>query len=195
MTRRYLPLLVVAATTTAAFVLTPDEQARPITQAIERQPMAQPGDAAHTDATTPEPVAAVIPLTAEAAFPSEKHGAETFRIKEPAEPQRSHDIGDPIPVEETGPATRTDLVQIGEPMDADAPVPESFYAAEPAPIQIGRTLDVNEPDVWYLPRTSTEVIEIGTQLDADSPWPNQNQEREPVDIGPPIEAEGFGTVL
>jgi hypothetical protein len=195
-TRRYLlSLVAVVAATATAFVLTPDEQARPITQAIERQPMAQPGDAAYTDATTPEPVAAVIPRTAEAAFPPETQGAEPFRIKEPAEPRRSHDIGDPIPVEETGPATRPNLVQIGELMDADAPVPESSYAAEPAPIQIGRTLDVNEPDVWYLPRTSTEVIEIGTQLDTDSPWPNQTQEREPVDIGPPIETEGFGTVL
>ncbi|WP_147430995.1 hypothetical protein [Thiocapsa rosea] len=86
-------------------------------------------------------------------------------------------------------------MQIGEPIDADAPVSGSPDAPEPVPIEIGRTLDANETDVWYLPRTFTEVIEIGTQLDADSPCPNQNQEREPVDIGLPIEAEGFGTLL
>jgi hypothetical protein len=193
-TRQYLPFFVVAAAT-AAFVLAPDEQLRPTTQAIDRQPMAPPGDAAHADMTTPDPVAPVAHLAAEAALRSDAQGEETFRMKGHAEQRRSHDISDPIPVEQTGPATRREVVQIGEPIDAEAPIAVSSYAQEPVPTQIGPTRDANETDVWYLPRTSTEVIEIGTQLDADSPWPNQNQEREPVDIGPPIEAEGFGTLL
>lgn len=159
--------------------------------------MAPVSDVAHAEATTPDPVAAVIPAppAAEAAFRADARGLETFRIKGPAQPRRSHDISDPIPVIETGRAAWSNVVQIGEPLDADAPVAEYYSASEPVPIQIGRTLDANETDVWYLPRTSTEVIEIGTQLDADSPCPNQNQEREPVDIGPPIETEGLGTML
>ncbi|EGV16716.1 hypothetical protein ThimaDRAFT_4086 [Thiocapsa marina 5811] len=177
--------------------MTPDEQVRPTSPGIDRQPMASAGDAAaHAEATTPDRAAAVIPapLAAEAAFRAGAQGVETFRIEVLAQPQRSHDISDPIPAEETGRATGPDVVQIGDPLDADAPVAEYYYASEPVPIQIGWTLDANETDVWYLPRTSAEVIEIGAQLDADSPCPNRNQEREPVDVGPQIETEGLGTL-
>lgn len=119
-----------------------------------------------------------------------------FRIKgSTPPPQRSQSISDPIPIEEPGRENWPDVVLIGDTIDADGPVAESADAPNPLPIEIGRILDANETDVWYLPRTSTAVIEIGTPLDADSSWPDQNQEREPVDIGPPIEAEGFGSLL
>lgn len=195
-TRRNLALVFVAAAT-AGFALAPDERTRPAKQPIDRQSMAPVSDAAQADATTPDPFAAVIPApsAAEAAFRADAQGSETFRIKGPAQPRRSHDISDPFPVIGTGRAVGPDIVQIGEPLDADAPVAEYYSASEPVPIEIGRTLDANETDVWSLPRTSAEVIEIGAQLDADLPCPNQNQEREPVEIGPPIETEGLGTLL
>jgi hypothetical protein len=194
MTRRYLPFLFVAAVT-AALVLDPDGKVRPASRAIDDQPIVSRDETRNTEVATPSPVAPVVPAAAEAAFSSDAQGVETFRIKGPAEQRRSHDISDPIPVEVTGRGTRPDVVQIGEPSDADAPVAEASYAPEPVPIQIGRTLDANETDVWYLPDTSAGAIEIGTQLDTESPSPNQNQDREPVDIGPPIETEGLGTLL
>ncbi|UHD18334.1 hypothetical protein [Thiocapsa bogorovii] len=166
-----------------------------LSQPSEHERILSLDDGPPADGKTPGPATAAVPSVTHETFRSDAKSVGMARMTGRVERRRGHGISDPIPVEETGLVTRPEVVDIGELLDADALSAESADARESMPIQIGGIIDANDTDVWYLSETSVEVIEIGARLDADFPWPEHTQEREPVDIGPPIEPEGLGTLF
>lgn len=115
---------------------------------------------------------------------------ERSEILDPSVSRNPVEVGELLDVDEVPweMATETEIIEIGEPLEAD-PSPGGLIDEMAAElVEIGEPLDAEDPLGWS--ESDSVPTDIGRWMDADAPMTGDIPDSEPIEIGPPLEVTG-----